>query len=126
MATCTFTRGATAITIRAPVYPEIPSSTNQVLTGYTWGGGIKKALLGVAAGGEEFALTFRLDNTDYVALKGFLETTLVWGMLSCTYTDSAAAAHTNMYYTGKFPLDFASAAGSWWRGKIPLWKDQSA
>lgn len=126
MATCTFARGATSITIRAPVYPEVPSTVNQVLTGYTWGGGIKKALLGAAAGGEQFPLSFRLNNTDYEALKGFIETTLTWGTLSCTYTDSAAVAHTNMYYTGGLPLDFESSAGSWWRGKISLWKDQSA
>ncbi len=126
MATCTFTRGATSITIRAPTFPERPGTYSNVILGYTWGGGIKKALLGVAGGGEELTLAFRLNATDYAALKGFIETTLTWGTLSCTYTDPAAGSHTNMYYTGPLPLDFESAKGDWWRGKVKLYKDQSA
>ena len=104
MPTITLDTGAASITIDAPRYPEIPGETYPMLVGRTLGGGHKVADLGDGTNWEEVTLTFdRMTNADYVLLRDFIQDDATWSTTLFTYTDPAAAAHTNMRYISGLP-----------------------
>ena len=126
MATVTFTKGGTTITIQAPHYPESPGETYPMLVGRTLGGGHKVADLGDGTDWNEPTLAFdQMSNTDYVALRNFIQDTLVWSTNLCSYADPFAVTHTNLRYMDGLP-GFTSSRGNRWSGQVEFSKDKTA
>ena len=116
---------ANSITIASPRHPEISGETYPMLVGRTIGGGHKVADLGDGTEWEEVVLTFdRMSSADYILLRDFIQDDLTWSTTVFTYTDPAAAAHTNMRYIAGLP-QFRSSKGPRWSGNIVISKDKS-
>lgn len=113
-----------AVTIADHLFPEDPGETYPMTVGRTMGGAIKTADLG---GGVDFVdktIGFRLNNTDYEALRDFIQDTVTWSEGAFTFTDSNGTAFTNMHYMSG--LEGFRRNNLLWVGSIRLVKDMSA
>ena len=113
------------VSIADHLFPEDPGETYPMLVGRTMGGAVKTADLGDGSTDHiDMELQYRLNNTDYEALRDFIQDTVKWSSLSFTFTDSNGTAFTNMHYISGLP-EFRRR-NSLWFGAIRLSKDMSA
>lgn len=124
MSTCTLAKGGTSITIAAPIFPEVPGESYPMVWGRTSGGGIKTADLASGTDFVQMPLSFRLNNTHFVALRNFIQDTVSWQQDAFTYTDPSSAAFANMHYIEGLP-EF-SRTNNLWTGVLTIAKDMSA
>lgn len=111
--TCTFARGATSITIRSPLYPDMAGDEPQQLIGRTWGGRFIICSLGATAK-HALELQFAdLTRTEWNSLRDFIITTCSWTTNAFTYTDPWTTAHANMRYVGGIGEAKASKGDRW-------------
>ena len=114
-----------AVTIADHLYPEAAGETYPMLVGRTMGGSIKTADMGDGSTDHiDLTVSYRLDNTDYTALRNFVQDTVKWSSLPFTFTDSNGTAFSNMHYLGG--LEGFRRNRSHWFGSIRLGKDMSA
>ena len=124
MASVTFTYGATVKTFGGVVYPDVPGQTMPQAVGRTMGGGFRVTSLG-SGDWENPELTIEnQNNTDYEAMRDFIQDTVSWSALGFTFTDPYTGSHTNMHYVSGLP-EMRRVKGRWF-GKIILSKDMSA
>ena len=112
------------VSIADHLYPEDSGETYPMIVGRTMGGAIKTADLGAGTDHIDKTINFRLNNTDYEALRNFIQDTVSWSEKSFTFTDSNAAAFTKMHYMSG--LESFRRRNSLWTGSIRLSKDMSA
>lgn len=113
--TCTFAKGATSISIRSPVYPDMAGDEPQQLVGRTWGGRfIICSLSAVTTPKHELELRFAdLTRDEWDTLRGFIVTTCDWSTSAFTYTDPWGTANANMRYRGGIGGATASKGDRW-------------
>ena len=122
---CTFDDlSAAAVVIADHLYPEDPGETYPMLIGRTMGGGIKTASIGGSSDHIDMQVRFNLGNTDYEALRDFIQDTVDWAALPFSFTDSNGTTFTNMHYISGLP-QFRRIKGRW-VGSLRLAKDMSA
>jgi len=89
------------------------------------GGAVKTADLGDGSTDHiDKTLQYCLSNTDYEALRDFIQDTVSWSSGSFTFTDGNGTAFTNMHYISGLP-DFRRRKNLWF-GRLRLAKDMSA
>jgi hypothetical protein len=115
---------AAAVVIADHLFPEDPGETYPMIVGRTMGGAVKTANLGAGVDHIDKTLSFRLGNTDYEALRDFIQDTVVWSEGSFTFTDSNGTAFTNMHYISG--LESFRRIRLLWSGRLRLAKDMSA
>ena len=112
------------VTIADHLYPEAPGESYPMAVGFTMGGGIKTADLGATVDHIDLTVRYRLNNTDYEALRNFIQDTVNRSETPFTFTDSNGTAFTNMHYIAGLPQFRRN--GTLWSGEIRMAKDMSA
>lgn len=126
--TVSFISGVTTIVIKAPRLPEAPGYSYPMLLGRTMGGGRKTADLGDGSTPwrQNLQLNFiRLSSADWVLLRNFVTTTVLWQSGSFSYIDPFSVTMTNMFYISGIP-EAQSMVGNRWNVPLVISKDQSA
>ena len=120
-----FFDGTNTATIASALYPEDPGETYPMLVGRTMGGGVKTADFGDGSTDHiDKTLQYRLSNTDYEALRDFIQDRVSWSATAFTFTDGNGTAFTNMHYISGLP-DFRRRKTLWY-GLLRIAKDMSA
>lgn len=125
--TVTFDDGSNpAVTVKAPIWPEVPGRSRKVILNRTWGGGRVQTDYGNAAVERHLRLVFRnLTNTHYTNLRTFFETTVNYAGALFTYTDPFGTDLDNMYYRGGLET-FEATRGRRWQGTLLISQDLTA
>jgi len=116
---------APIVSIADHLFPEDPGESYPMLVGRTMGGAVKTADLGDGSTDHiDMIVSYRLDNTDFEALRDFIQDTVKWASLPFTFTDSNGTAFTSMHCISG--LESFRRNNNLWTGAIRLSKDMSA
>jgi len=122
---CTFTSGATEVSVKDPLAPYGPEEAPRQARTVSGGGVIRVSTLGDPD--QVLPLHFvRVSNSQWVALKTFIEDTISHGATAFTFTDPLGTAYTNMRYMGGKETARRQAKGGTWSFDITLQKDLGA